>query len=155
MSVLFDTTKCHNNEVIQMKKKYKFKVEYRVHAELEVELNDAQQVELATADLTLIRTYLEEWGYAEFISNAAKTEEYEIIWYQKVEEEKAEELFNIELANLDICFFYYRVPNEEDLQHDYMFGNLTTEKSIKQYIIDRIPTSVLTVDDIIDLTIHR
>ena len=84
-----------------MMKSYRFKAEYTVEAKCIVELNESQQEELKTADLTLIRTYIDEEGFASFMGDIIyNTEAYEILEYEEIHQ--ATVLIHNDLKGLNI-----------------------------------------------------
>ncbi len=142
-----------------MKKSYRFKAKYTAEVELQIELDETQQKDLETADLTLIRAYLKEEGFASFISHPGLYTDYEVLNYEEIDP-PSKVYNNISLTNLDICFFNYHLKGRDKdiIRSDYVYGNLSDEDTIKAFIINSPKNKSLhnlMIEDIFDLTINR
>ncbi len=138
-----------------MNKSYRFKAKYIVEAKCIVELNESQQEELKTADLTLIITYIDEEGFAGFMGDVIyDTEEYEVLNYEEIN--TTEEFKNVALTNLDICFFTYSLSGNGE-HSNFIYDNNAGEEAIKAYIIKSPKHDHMNIidSDIHNLTINR
>lgn len=144
---------------MSIEKQFKFKVKHTTEATLQIYLNEELQKQLKTSDLVLIREYLQSFGIAEYTSMVESiNEEWEILHYEEIL--ATVYTHNVNLAQLDICFFTYEIIIKNDqfqLCSNFIYDNKTNEDEIKAFIIKSSQHSdeSITIDDIHNLTINR